>query len=371
MVTFLEIFVSIDFIDLVTVSSEDPEQAKLDKERIDKLVNVFLEKNKENKHGIVWDPPRNMFGSGILKRYFNNFISRFGSLAKRSWKQNARDVRVNGLRLVASIGQALLFDVIFPRVRNGSIAASIADRTALLSFGVISMSMMALSKTLMVFGKEKAVVMRERNRGQYGALEYLLSKIFAEIPFDSLYGAVFASCLKYRTKLRCSYSQICKIFSIMTITGASLGFAIGSVTQDVEEAMSVGLPLMVVLMSVGVINPGGVDTTVTPPLVIRSLASFSPVKWAIEAVLVAEFQDMKFSSSQDEKHGFLNRFRDLPKMGGLALVQDGNQVLDALGLKYKSFDGIIQNMMKLTLVNLVISWIGLTFAGPRYLNTHK
>lgn len=355
----------------MTVSSEDPEQADFDKQRIDKLVNIFLEKNKENKHGVVWNPPRRMFGPGILKQYYNNFITRLGSLAKRSWKQNARDVRVNGLRLAASIGQALLFDIIFPRVRNGSIAASVADRTALLSFGVISMSMMALSKTLMVFGKEKAVVMRERNRGQYGALEYLLSKIFAEIPFDSLYGAVFASCLKYRTKLRCSYSQICKIFSLMTITGASLGFAIGSVTQDVEEAMSIGLPLMVVLMSVGVINPGGVDTSLKPPLIIRSLASFSPIKWAIEAVLVAEFQDMKFSTSKAKNIGFFQRFRDLPKMGGLALVQDGNQVLDALGLKHKTFDGLIQNMTKLTFINLAISWIGLTFVGPKFLNAQR
>lgn len=256
------------FVDLVTISSEDFEQTELDRKRIHSLATIFRKRCTEKRHienenGRMWNPPnisgKNDFSLKLeTKKKKWNFMSlkRLGSLLKRSWKQNFRDVRINFLRLMASIGSAVLFAEIFPRVRDEkSNAASVADRTSMLTIGIISMSMMALSKTLMLFGKEKAIVMRERSRGQYTGLEYLLSKALTELPLDSLYASLFASSLKYMSKLNCSYKSINGIFSLMTALGASLGFAVGSITGGVEEAMSVGMPLMVVFMAVGLINP--------------------------------------------------------------------------------------------------------------------
>ena len=70
------------------------------------------------------------------------------------------------------------------------------NRTALLSFALINMSMMSLLKLLDLFGREKNVATRERMRHQYSSIEYLLSKVIAEFPLNALFSGIFAGALK-------------------------------------------------------------------------------------------------------------------------------------------------------------------------------
>lgn len=56
---------------------------------------------------------------------------------------------------------------------------------AVVSFASITMSMMALMKTLDVFGRERIVVAREHARGRYDAMEYVLAKLITELPLDA------------------------------------------------------------------------------------------------------------------------------------------------------------------------------------------
>ena len=78
-------------------------------------------------------------------------------------------------------------------------ARSAADRIALLSFAVINMIMMAVTKTLDLFGRERPIVTRERVRRQYLGVDYVLTKLLAELPLDASFSAVFAWLLHWRT----------------------------------------------------------------------------------------------------------------------------------------------------------------------------
>jgi hypothetical protein len=244
------------FIDLVTIDTEDEAAAKLDKDRIDKLAAAFQKKQNEmiEKDESVWDPAT-LTGSGnglIFQKSNRNFHSRVAALLLRSLRQNFRDVKVNILRGVASLGLAKLFSELFSKVKQGeSIVKGLADRPALISFGVINMTMMAMMKTINLFGREKNVVTREQLRRHYTSFDYLISKSLAEIPLDMFFSAMFAAGLKHFTGLRTPFLRLCGTFSLLTVASASLGFAIGSFTNGVEEAMTVGMPLMVVLMAVG------------------------------------------------------------------------------------------------------------------------
>jgi len=51
---------------------------------------------------------------------------------------------------------------------------------------------------------------------------------------------------------------------------------------------------------------------------------------------------------------------------GLALVQNGDQVLDALGLADTSCEKVMKDLMLLSVGNLLISWLGLSFFGPKF-----
>jgi len=231
-----------------------------------------------------------------------------------------------------------------------------------------TLSMMALMKTLDLFGREMTVVARERMRKQYSSLEYLLSKALAELPIDASFAAIFAAVLKLTTGLRCSMTALASTLAIMTVAGASLGFAIGSMTPDVDSAMMAGVPIMVIFMAIGIINPGGVDLDNPSPRIIEWMKLASPIKWAIEALCVAEFRDMEFS--EEGKPGSW-RFQDLPKMGALALVQNGNQVLEALGLGDKKYIDLMKSLAFLSATNLLVSWFGLQFMSPYFIETNS
>lgn len=238
-----------------------------------------------------------------------NGVNRFSALLRRSLRQNVRDGRIIALRLGASVVQAWLFANIFKSVRDDkSLTKSIADRVALLTYGVINLSIMALMKALDLFARERAVVTREQMRSGYSGLEYLLAKALAEVPLDSSFSLVFAAVLKRLTGLRSSVTTLMKTYCLMTVASVSLGFAIGSVTSSVESAMSLGLPIMVVFMVVGVINPSGADLDGPPNRFMSWLKFGSPIKWAIEALVTAEFRGMVFGEKDRGRLVYLLRF---------------------------------------------------------------
>jgi hypothetical protein len=227
---------------------------------------------------------------------------------------------------------------------------------------------LAIMKSLELFGREKIIVTRERMRRQYSGFEYLLSKVLAEFPLDAAFASAFAAILKWKTGLVCSLQTLCATYSLMTIAGASLGFAVGSFTSNVEAARVVGFPLMVLFMVVGIINPSGVSSDDPDPSFIKIIKLASPIRWAIEALCIAEYSGMEFVPDSRRRGWFgqVIKVFENPKMGALALVQNGSQVLDAIGLTGGTYETHMKNLAFVTGVNLLISLFGLEFFGPKF-----
>jgi len=64
-----------------------------------------------------------------------------------------------------------------------------------------------------------------------------------------------------------------------------------------------------------------------------------------------------------------NQLKDLPKMGALALVQNGDDVLTNLGLGTAKYAGLIRQLRILFGVYLMLSWFGLSYFGPSFIDT--
>jgi ABC-2 type transporter len=338
-------------VDLVSIDHDDKEQARKDLQRISELASAFSHRTKEIKRArsspdllcTITDSIHHAHGSKtrIIHRPLR-VLRRFGALFLRSWRQNVRSTSLNAFRLAVSIGTALLLSQIFPSIGGKGetpTSNSVADRVALLSFGVINMMMTAVMKTLDVFAKEKPIVQRENKRNLYSCLEYLLSKATAEIPLDAAFAVLFTSTIKATTGLSISWSHLTATFSLMTVAGASLGFLIGSMTPSQEAAMSTGIPIVIIMMIVGIINPSGVDPSVQKPVFIQTAKVFSPIASAIEALAVAEFSGMEFEPTRS----FLGwrRLQDFARVGGVALVKNGDEVLNALGLKGAEYASVM------------------------------
>jgi hypothetical protein len=62
---------------------------------------------------------------------------------------------------------------------------------------------------------------------------------------------------------------------------------------------------MIVYMIVGVINPSGVNPDEAPNALMKTLRRLSPIRWAIEAVVTAEFRGMEFGEKDRSPWGAL------------------------------------------------------------------
>jgi ABC-type multidrug transport system ATPase subunit len=353
-------------IDLVAEDPDDRDKARQDRARMDDLADAFqVYQNEQSKRQKDTTVIEYHDSSATTKRSFSfRWIRRFAALIRRSWRQNIRYTTINLFRLLAATGNAWLLAQMFPTVRGTHpTVASIADRVALLSFGAINMCMLSFMKTIELFSKEKPVVERERRRKQYSALEYLLAKAVAELPLDALFAAMFTTTLKYFAGLLISWDRLTLAFSLMTVAGASLGFAFGSWAPTSQMAQQGGLPILIVLMVVGVINPSGVDPSKPMPFILEFVKKFSPFAHCIEALCLGEYPGMTFYPEPGEN--WFKRFSKLPKMGGLAMVRNGDQVIDALGLRGKTFEGSMKSLLWISGFNLLSSWIGLLFHQNR------
>ncbi len=373
------------YVDLISVDPEDPVQATLDEKRIQRIVSHFRKHQREQlripkknqKHRDLRYPHNTMkevyktptaqsSQSAIRSRRHRLFhcpqwLLRFMALLKRSLRQNLRDTTSIVARLIFSASNAWLLTQLYPTVvpHAPPTAHSLADRAALLTTAAIVVCNMAYMKTADLFEKEYPVVLREQTRHQYSTLEYLLAKALAELPLDALFAGVFSTVLKACTGLCIGWWPLTGAFSLLTAAGASLGFLFGSWFAADGLAIQAGLPILVVLMLVGVINPSGVDPHRAPPMVTQLMKRISPFAYAIHAVMVAEFQDMQFVSSTGGRRWWSSIWKDLPRMGAMAMVRNGNQVLEALGLKQETYVHAMKHLAYLTGIHLLLSWWGL------------
>jgi ABC-type multidrug transport system ATPase subunit len=320
-------------IDLVSINTDDPASAALDEARIAHLAASFAI-YQQQQWTAAQSPKRNISfvatssGNAVWMtrhRSHNTFVPslrwlrRIGALWLRSWRQNVRDVPLNLVRLFLSGGNALLLAGVFPTVRGPiPYINSIADRVALLSFGAINLCMMAYMKSITLFAQERPVVHREHIREQYTVLEYLVAKVLAELPIDMIFSVVFATILKNVSGLQIKLQQLISVFSLLTTAGASLGYLLGSVASTSQYATTSGIPVLVILMVVGVINPSGVDPNSTKPKLLRYLQFLSPFHFAIEALCLGEYSGVTFFAPKGT--GIWSRMKSAPRMGGLALL---------------------------------------------------
>ena len=103
--------------------------------------------------------------------------------------------------------------------------------------------------------------------------------------------------------------------------------------------MALGIPLLVMHMVLGIVNPAGASVTRREPALLRILSHASPIKWTVRALLCAEMRGMvcrdcaeiarraieqTFPSAICEQVFDRSSLRHAPRLGGLALVRSGD-----------------------------------------------
>ncbi|KAL9251861.1 ABC transporter G family member 7-like protein [Drosera capensis] len=153
--------------------------------------------------------------------------------SSRSHLQASRDGPTNKERTSMSIASAIIFGSVFWRM--GRSQTSIQYRMGLLQAAAINTAMAALTKTVGVFPKERAIVDRERAKGSYALGPYLLSKLLAEIPVSAAFPLIFGAILYPMARLHPSLSRsgnFCGIISVEYFAASAMGLTVGAMALE-------------------------------------------------------------------------------------------------------------------------------------------
>ncbi|GLT69864.1 hypothetical protein SLA2020_419800 [Shorea laevis] len=170
---------------------------------------------------------------------------------------------------------------------------SIQDRMGLLQVTAINTAMAALTKTVGVFPKERAIVDRERAKGSYKLGPYLLSKLLAEIPVGAAFPLMFGAVLYPMARLHPTLSRFGKFCGIVTaesFAASAMGLTVGAMVPTTEAAMAVGPSLMTVFIVFGGYYVNADNT----PIIFRWIPRFSLIRWAFQGLCINEFSGLQF-----------------------------------------------------------------------------
>ncbi|KAF3432222.1 hypothetical protein FNV43_RR26961 [Rhamnella rubrinervis] len=199
--------------------------------------------------------------------------------------QASRDGPTNKVRARMSIASAVIFGSVF-----GEWAGVVLE--VLLLVAAINTAMAALTKTVGVFPKERAIVDRERLKGSYALGPYLLSKLLAEIPIGAAFPLMFGAVLYPMARLHPALSRFgrfCGIVTVESFAASAMGLTVGAMVPTTEAAMAVGPSLMTVFIVFG----GYYVNSENTPIIFRWIPRVSLIRWAFQGLCINEFSGLQ------------------------------------------------------------------------------
>lgn len=286
--------------DLISIDYSSADSVYSSQKRIDGLVESFSQQTS----AVLYATPLTRRESFKSTRKFSEkavvkkkgvWWRQFWLLLRRAWMQASRDGPTNKVRSRMSIASAIIFGSVFWRM--GRSQTSIQDRMGLLQVAAINTAMAALTKTVGVFPKERAIVDRERAKGSYALGPYLLSKLLAEIPVGAAFPLMFGAVLYPMARLHPTlfkFGQFCGIVTVESFAASAMGLTVGAMVPTPEAAMAVGPSLMTVFIVFGGYYVNAENT----PIIFQWIPRISLIRWAFQGLCINEFSGLEFDHQQ-------------------------------------------------------------------------
>ncbi|GAY54669.1 hypothetical protein CUMW_158550 [Citrus unshiu] len=335
--------------DLISVDYSSAESVYLSQKRIDSLAESFLQRSSTILYASPLISREGYKKSKLQKRTIvkkkGGWWRQFWLLLRRAWMQASRDGPTNKVRARMSIASAIIFGSVFWRM--GRSQTSIQDRMGLLQVAAINTAMAALTKTVGVFPKERAIVDRERAKGSYALGPYLLSKLIAEIPVGAAFPLMFGAVLYPMASLHPTLSRFGKFCGIVTVesfAASAMGLTVGAMVPTTEAAMAVGPSLMTVFIVFGGYYVNADNT----PIIFRWIPRVSLIRWAFQGLCINEFSGLQF----DHQHSFD--------------IQTGEQALERLSFGGSRISDTVMAQSRILLFWYCTTYLLLEKKKPKY-----
>ncbi|KAG2700779.1 hypothetical protein I3760_06G013200 [Carya illinoinensis] len=336
--------------DLISIDYSSAEGVSSSQKRIDGLVESFSQQSSTilyatpiTKWEISKSSPK--LSKKIVIKRKGGWWRQFWLLLKRAWMQASRDGPTNKVRARMSIASAIIFGSVFWRMTRSQ--TSIQDRMGLLQVTAINTAMAALTKTVGVFPKERAIVERERAKGSYKLGPYLLSKLLAEIPVGAAFPLIFGAVLYPMARLHPGlprFGKFCGIVTVESFAASAMGLTVGAMVPTTEAAMAVGPSLMTVFLVFGGYYVNADNT----PIIFRWIPRVSLIRWAFQGLCINEFSGLQF----DHQNAFD--------------IQSGEQALERFSLGGSSIKETVIAQSRILLFWYCTTYLLLKKNRPKY-----
>merc|ERR1712194_790690 len=198
------------------------------------------------------------------------------------------------------------------------------------------------------FPKEKAIVSMEMASGMYRTGPYLISKAISEIPFISMFNAIFGSIVYPLVRLqKGKFCNFLGLTSLHSIASVSLGLLIGSVSSSSDTALALFPPIIIL----NIIFDGKNISDESTPALLKWVNKVGLIRLGFTGLALNEFDGLDFTSSG-------------PFRGPVA--KTGEEALARFGLDGGSLENVIGAQTKIIVGCWLLSFAGLSLTRQKF-----
>ncbi|XP_077985679.1 protein white-like isoform X1 [Glandiceps talaboti] len=224
------------------------------------------------------------------KTYTADWCTQLTTLLWRHFIMMRRRLRIAQMQFLHIVVISLLLGAAYFKLAYDQF--DVHNIVALLFLLILFLSGDTLWATMKQMRYELPLVMKERRRGLYGIDTYLISKFFAEIPGSVVYPILSSAIVYWMAGLTpegLRFVVFTCIIVLVANAGASCGLFLSLLTKSQTLTLSVVVVFVLPLLTLG----GFLFNTRTTPVFLEWLQYLSWYKYAFEALVVNQWQDME------------------------------------------------------------------------------
>ena len=237
------------FLDILSVDNRTIQLYINTTNRVKKMIEKWnnnsinyqlIEQNQQNIHikPLIFND-----NTVSLQKKYNDFLC----LCWRAFTEQKRNQTIIITRIVQSIIFGFLYASVFSNTKYNQ--QGIKNRYGILFIIILNQGFANVLNILNIFPKEKLITNRERSNGAYNTLSYFLSKFLIELPLNIIPGVLLINILYYIINLNpITFGNTFYIQVLIVANAMALGMAVCAVTQTVEGANAIGLPIVTVCL---------------------------------------------------------------------------------------------------------------------------
>ncbi|EAR84815.1 ABC transporter family protein (macronuclear) [Tetrahymena thermophila SB210] len=269
---------------------------------------TYLENYQQQLQGLVHQEIEQSNVSDLEKRQqVLNIFQQIPLIIKRCLKINFRNPILVKSRTIQSIIMATYIGLIWFQLPDGkndpTNIVDVQNRAGLIYFLSVSVFMESVNPCVLTFPVDKATFLREENAKLYGQFAYFTGKFLVDIlsnlplPILDTLIAYFMTGLRLETGAFFFY-LITMI--IMSITGVSVGYFVGTLFKDANTSMSM-MPMIVIPF---MLFSGFYKNRSDYASWIGWVEYLSPFKYAFQALCINEFEVTYFIPNPIKSYNF-------------------------------------------------------------------